>query len=335
MCLLILGGTAWLGRHLVLEALRAGHAVTCLARARSGPVPDGATWVQADRDDDRAFEAVRLNDWDAVIELARQPGQVRAAAQALAGRCRTYVFISSTSVYADTETLDQDEQAPVVPPLETDSFQTPADYAAGKVACENHARRAFGASALVVRPGLIGGPGDETGRSGYWPRRFWQAAQRGQPVLVPDVDGLMTQVIDVRDLARWVVAAASGQLTGTFNATGRAVPLAGHLRVAQQEAGFTGPLRKVSPAWLQAKDVAPWAGARSLPLWLPLPSHAGFGARSARAALEQGLALRPLGDTLRDTLAWELQDARPWPRQAGLSDADEHELLERLQALSD
>ena len=159
MCLLILGGTAWLGRHLVLEALRAGHAVTCLARARSGPVPDGATWVQADRDDDRAFEAVRLNDWDAVIELARQPGQVRAAAQALAGRCRTYVFISSTSVYADTETLDQDEQAPVVPPLETDSFQTPADYAAGKVACENHARRAFGAPARRTRAAPARRPG--------------------------------------------------------------------------------------------------------------------------------------------------------------------------------
>lgn len=331
---LILGGTAWLGQHLVRAALQAGHGVTCLARGRSGPLPSGARLVQGDRDDPQALQGVAQQHWDVVIDLARQPGQVRRAAEALAGRCQTFVFVSSTSVYADTETLHLDERAGLVPPLELDSLGSMADYAAGKVACEGLVRGAFGGSALVVRPGLIGGPGDETGRSGYWPRRFWLAARSGRPVLVPDVGDLGTQVIDVRDLAGWMVAAASRHLHGTFNAVGMPVSLADHLQAAQRVAGFHGAVCKAAPGWLQAQEVSPWAGARSLPLWVPLPSHAGFGARSADAALAAGLVLRPLEETLRDTLAWELQHAAGWPRQAGLTDADEAELLALLNSLS-
>ena len=144
----------------------------------------------------------------------------------------------------------------------------------------------------------------------------------------------MTQVIDVRDLAGWMVAAASRHLHGTFNAAGLPVFLVDHLQAAQRVAGFHGPVSKAAPEWLLAQQVSPWAGARSLPLWVPWPSHAGFGARSVQAALAEGLVLRPLAETLSDTLDWELHDAGAWPRQAGLTDADEADLLVCRNSLS-
>lgn len=145
MRMLVLGGTAWLGRHIVDSALAGGHEVTCLARGESGAMPSGARWVRADRDREHANASVAQERWDSIIDLSRQPGQVRRAAAALAGTCGSFVFVSSTSVYADHRNLNQDEGADVLPALESDVMQSMAFYGPAKVACEQHVRNLVGA----------------------------------------------------------------------------------------------------------------------------------------------------------------------------------------------
>lgn len=179
MRLLILGGTAWLGRHVAEAALAAGHQVTCLARGSSGPAPDGAALLKADRDAGDAYMPVQTSTWDAVVDVSRQPGQVHRAAQALAGSCGHFVFVSSISVYADHSQPGQDESAPLLPALEADVMADMSVYGSAKVACERHVVDTVGTTrSLIVRPGLIGGPGDTTDRTGYWPLRFARAATR-------------------------------------------------------------------------------------------------------------------------------------------------------------
>lgn len=333
MHILLLGGTAWLGGCLAQAALAADHVVTCLARGTSGSVPRGATLVKADRGQPGAYDEVMGQRWDAVIDLSRQPGQVRSAAAALADACKTFIFISSASVYADHQALDQDESALLLPPLQAEVMTSMEQYGQAKVACEQAVLAATGPDrALILRVGLIGGPGDEFGRSGYWPLRFARAARSGRPVLIPDVPQLATQVIDVRDLAAWIIDCARRGVVGVFNATGQTKSFEAHIECARRAAGHQGPVVAAPSEWLLGQGVAPWMGPRSLPLWLPMADHAGFCARSSRAAESAGLSRRALEATLQDTLNWEQQRTpQPAARRAGLSD-DEEELL--LKALS-
>lgn len=333
MQLLILGGTAWLGRQIAATALERGHSVTCVARAVSGQPPAGATLAQVDRDRPDAFDAVADRRWDAVVDVTRHPGQVRRAAEALAAVCARYVFVSSASVYARHDALEQDESAALLPALQAETMTGMETYGQAKVACEQHLLRTLGAErALLVRAGLIGGPGDASDRSGYWPWRFAHAAAQGRRVLVPDAPAQPTQLIDVRDLAAWIVHAAGRGLAGAFNAVGEVLPLGDHLQCARAVAAHDGPIVAASSGWLQQQGVAPWAGPRSLPLWLPMADHAGFSTRSSSAALAAGLQRRPLQETLRDTLAWQQGRDAAAVRKSGLSDADEDALLARLDA---
>lgn len=332
MRILILGGTAWLGGHLAGTALAAGHEVTCLARGASGSVPRGATLIKADRGEPGAYGEVMGQRWDAVIDLSRQPGQVRGAAAALAGACKTFIFISSTNVYADHRALDQDESAALLPPLQAETMADMQQYGQAKVACEQTVLEAAGAErALIVRAGLIGGPGDEFGRSGYWPLRFARAVRSGRPVVIPDVPQLATQVIDVRDLAAWVIECARRRVVGVFNATGQTKSFEAHIECARRMAGHQGLVVPASSEWLLSQGVAPWMGPKSLPLWLPMADDAGFCARSSRAAEAAGLRRRALEATLQDTLNWEQRRTpQPAARRAGLSDEEEALLLEAL-----
>lgn len=328
MRLLVLGGTAWLGGTVAATALREGHVVTCLARGETGRVPAGATHVVADRTRPDAYAEVAGADWDAVVDVTRQPGQARDAALALRDRAAHVVLVSSASVYADHATPGQDESAPLLPVLDADVMETMESYGEAKVACERHVTEAFGADrCMVVRAGLIAGPGDTSDRTGYWPLRFARPAHDDGSVLVPDAPGVGAQVVDVRDLAAWIVASAAARRPGIFNAIGESMPLAEHLEVAREVGRHDGPLVEVDQEWLLAHDVEPWAGTRSLPLWLPLPEYAGFATRDTSAAEAAGLVTRPLEDTLADTLAWELRAGAGRPRRAGLSDEAERELL--------
>jgi nucleoside-diphosphate-sugar epimerase len=333
MKLLVLGGTAWLGRCIAATAVERGHRVTCLARGESGAAPPGAAFTWADRDDTGAYREVAREEWDVVIDVSRQPGQVRRATTALADRAGSFVFVSSTNVYADHATPGADENAALLPALAGDVMASMDTYGQAKVACERHVLRAFGPDrSLIARVGLIGGPGDIFDRTGYWPVRFCRPAAGNGSVLVPDVPGLATQVIDVRDLAGWLADTGEHRLSGVFNVAGETIPLPAHLALAREVAGHTGPVVAAGQDWLTTHGVQPWMGERSLPLWLPMPEYAGFSSRDGSAAKAAGLTTRSLAETLADTLAWELGRNLQRPRRAGLSDHDERRLLHALTA---
>lgn len=325
MSLLVLGGTAWLGREVAAAGVALGQEVTILARGQSGAPPDGVEVVRADRSEPGAYDGVRDRAWDVVVDVARQPSQVAGAVAALGDRAASWVFVSSASVYADGQVPDEDETAALLPAHEADDegWET---YGARKVAGERLVLDAVGDRALVARSGLIAGPGDHTDRTGYWPLRFAHPASPDDAVLVPD-SPLLTQVLDVRDLAQWLVRAGLSGAGGVVNASGPTMPLADHLAVARSVAGHTGPTVPVDQDWLAAHEVAPWSGERSLPLWLPLPEYAGFMAWSTAAAEALGLVARPLEQTLADTLAWELASGPGRARKAGLSPSDELSLI--------
>ena len=335
MELLVLGGTAWLGHEVAAQALTAGHAVTCLAQGRSGLPPEGVTWVRADRTAPDAYAGVAGQRWDLVVDVARQPGQVRGAVEALADRAGHWVFVSSGNVYADHGTVGADESAPLLPPLAGDVMTDMSVYGEAKVACERLVVDALGPErSLLARVGLIGGPGDVFDRTGYWPDRFAAPAAGDGSVLVPDDGDQPVSVIDVRDLATWLLDAGSRGVAGAYDVVGPRLGLAEHLAAARRVAGHTGPLRPVSSAWLLEHGVEPWMGPRSLPLWLPDPGWRGFNGRDGGRARAAGLVTRPLEQTLADTLAWERTRPADREHRAGLTVEEERALLAELGATS-
>jgi nucleoside-diphosphate-sugar epimerase len=321
--MLVLGGTAWLGRAVARAATESGYEVTCLARGESGPVTDGVRWVPADRRDPAAYEDVVGHQWDAVVDVSWQPGMVRSALSALASSTAHWTYVSSGSVYANHDAPDADESAALLAPLDADEA-TREEYGEAKVACEVACREALGDRLLIARSGLIGGYGDASDRFGYWPGRF---AMGGAPVLVPDEPDLPTQTIDVRDLAEWLVRSAGGGTVGTFNALGERHRLGDVLECSAAAAGYDGPMEAVPSAWLREQGVEEYMGPRSLPLWIVDPDWRGFSARDGSAARAAGLTHRPLTDLVQESLRWEREQGLSRERSAGLSPAQEAELL--------
>jgi nucleoside-diphosphate-sugar epimerase len=322
MKLLVLGGTAWLGRTVAQTALDGGHDVTCAARGADVPV--GSRRIRIDRDDPEGLAALGDESWDAVVDVARQPGHVRRAVRDLADRVGHYVFVSTGNVYAAQSEIGADEDAERLPPLLADAMSSPDDYGAAKVACEDAVLDAFADRNAIVRAGLIGGPGDPSGRTTYWPRRFAQPSTPDGAVLVPDAPDLPAAVIDVRDLAEWLVHLAAARIPGVFNAVGDPRPFLEHLEAARRIAGHDGPLILAPEAWLAERDVHEWSGPRSLPLWLSDRDWHGMNARSTARARAAGLTLRPLAATLADVLAG------PVVAGAGLTDDEERDLIGSL-----
>ena len=329
--LLILGGTAWLGRELASQAVASGVHVTCLARGTSGPVADGVHLIPADRSEPSAYEPVRGRDWDAVIDVSWQPDHVRSALDALAADAGHWTYVSSVSVYADTTTPGANEAAALVEP-KTSGLATMEEYGEAKVGCEQLVAAGMGADrSLLARVGLIGGPGDPTDRFGYWVSRFALAST--DAVLVPDAPDLSAQVVDVRDLAAFLLACAVIRSTGPVDVVGEAVPFSDVGDMSARTAGFTGRAVRAAPQWLEEHEVQPWAGPRSLPLWLPLPEYAGVGARSDAHAVELGLLRRPIASSLADVLSDERLRGLDRPRRAGLTRVEELDLIEQCAGL--
>lgn len=335
MKVLVLGGTRFLGRHLVAALLARHHAVTLFNRGRTAP----GLFPQAERLlGDRADGAAGLaplagRRWDAVIDTCGYlPRLVRASCAALQAAADRYVFISSISVYADFSAAELTEDAPLAVLDDPASEDVMAHYGALKAACEREVQAAFGSRALLVRPGLIVGPFDPTGRFTYWPQRI----AAGGDVLAPGDPQAPLQFIDVRDLAEWIVAALTRGPAGAYNVTGPAAPLAfGAFLAACQAARAPQPpavLTWCSERFLLDHGVAPWTG---LPLWVP-QSESGIHRVSVRRALAAGLSFRPLATTIADTLAWtDSADFAP-PTGAyanvGLSREREAELLRAWRA---
>ena len=335
MKLLVLGGTRFLGRHVVEAALARGHAVTVFTRGRL-PVPWGTrvTALAGDRDPrvGTGLAALAEGTWDAVVDTSGYvPRIVGASAELLAPRVGRYLFVSSVSVYADSSRPGIDEAAAVATLVDPATEDILPNYGALKAACETAVASRFGDRATQVRPGLIVGPFDGTDRFGYWVARFCAPAllgDRAQRAIVPAPRGAPVQVIDARDLAAWMVGLAERDAAGTFNAVSPAGQWSmGDVVDALVAAAPAPP----SPAWvddvlLLRHGVEPWTG---LPLWLPAsePDHAGFMAVDGRRAKAAGLATRPLAGTIADTAAWlaERDNAGAW--QHVLSAQKEREIL--------
>lgn len=328
MEILILGGTQWLGRELAREALQRGHRVTCLARGEAGEVASGARLVVADRSLPDAYDSVADRHWDAVIDVTRHPGFARRAAAALASRVDRAVVISSGNVYARHDDPGADESAELLPPLEADESD-PESYGEAKSAIELAYRDTFGDRALLVRPGLIGGPGDASGRSGYWVVR---AARGDEPMLVPAIRDAAAQLVDVRDLVGWTLDAIERGLGGAFNVVGDRSTFGAVLDTAAAVGGFRGDRVEAEPSWLVEQGVAQWSGEASLPLWIAEPSWHAFQDRSNGAARREGFVPRPLEQTLADVLAWEREQGLERERRAGLTAERERELVALLRA---
>lgn len=318
---LILGGTAWLGREIAEQLVARGEDVTCLARGESGAVPPGVTSVRTDRRDPGAYDSVKGSDWDEIIELTYEADLVTGALEALADNTQHWTLVSSVSVYASNSEPGADEEAALVEPTDLDN------YAHAKVAAERATTEAIGARLLIARPGLIAGPGDTSDRFSYWVSRLALAPH--ESVLVPDVHDRAVQFIDVRDLAGWLIDAGRRGLTGVYNAVGSERDLSTVLRAAAQVAGHAGELISADDDWLTAQNVNYWAGAHSLPLWLPR-SDAGFARRSRSRYLAAGGTERSLKQTLEDVLADERTRGLDRQRRSGLTREEENLLLDKI-----
>jgi 2'-hydroxyisoflavone reductase len=331
MDLLILGGTAWLGREVAAQAITRGHLVTCLARGEAGDVADGAALLRADRSQPGAYDAARERDWDAVLDVSWQPGLVRSALAALGPRTAHWGYVSSASVYARHDEQGADESADLLPPTDLDVVDI-EQYGEAKVACELAVLDAVGDRALLARSGLIAGPGDTTGRSGYWVTRAARAPL--EPMLVPDDAEAHAQMLDARDLAAWLLHCAEQRVVGAYNAVGPVMPFLDFVELSRQVGGHRGEVVLVPSDWLVAHDVNAFMGPESLALWLAEPGWEAFSNRSGAAAAAAGLTARPMTDLLTDLLAWERAQGLDRDRRAGLSAPRERELLAAYAAES-
>ncbi|WBB79531.1 reductase [Micromonospora sp. WMMD882] len=331
MRLLILGGTQFLGRAVARLARAQGHDVTCAARGVSGaPVP-GVRFVAVDRDDPAGLAPLDGDRFDAVIDVTRRLDHARHAVAALADRVDHVTFVSSISAYAQPVPVGSAvADTPLLPPAPADVLAPGPDfehYGELKVSIEQEYAAAF-PRLFVCRAGLIIGPEDPTDRFPYWVRRL----AAGGEVLAPAPPDAPVQYVDVDDLAGWLLNAGATGLTGTYDGIGAPVPRAEALRAVAAGVGVPdAELTWVDPGFLQARDVRPWSGERSLPLWVPDPEWAGFLARDAGPALAAGLVTRPVADTARVTLAW--MRAHPQDvRQGGLEPAEEAGILREWHA---
>lgn len=289
MKLLVLGGTRFLSREVAVQAVARGWDVTCACRGESGPLPDGVSHLAWDRNDEPPAE-LATGGWDAVVDVARLPSHVRRAVAATADA--HWVFVSTVSVYADNTSPAME---PLVEPVteDVDLSVDPEAYGGMKVTCERLVQSAA-SSCAVARPGLIVGPGDPTGRFAHWPQRL----ARGGEVLAPGRPEDVVQVIDVRDLATWLLDAAEARTTGIYDAVGHPMPLGEMLTGVAAGVGNPSPdLTWVDAEFLEARGVVHWAGEGSLPLWLPRPAYDGMLAHDPGPAVAAGLRLRPVAET--------------------------------------
>jgi len=329
--ILILGGTGFIGPHMVRYAVERGHRVTIFTRGRTeADIPDVEHLI-GDRSND--LSALEGRSWDVVLDNnARDYRWVRLSTELLRDAAEHYLFVSSISAYAGEATGFEggervfwepamDESSPLFtrPPNFQDGDEAP--YGLSKTLGEEAAEAAFPGRTTIVRPGLIVGPGDTTDRFTYWPVRI----HRGGEVLAPGTGDDATQIIDVRDLTEWIVKLAEGVTVGAFNATGpdarmsMAEMLYGIRAITSTPVRFTW----IPIPFLSEHGVRPWS---DMPAWIPGDPQSLV---SVRRAVDAGLTFRPLAVTARDTLEYQLgrpeeEQADP---QAGISPEREAEVL--------
>ena len=322
MKLLILGGTVFLGRHIVESALERGHEVTLFNRGQHNPdLFPGVEKLHGDRTGD--LSALEGRQWDAAIDTSGYiPRIVRASAEALRNSIKHYTFISSISVFVHSDTVGMDEDAPLAT-LDDETVEevTNETYGALKALCEQVVEQVMPGHALIVRPGLIVGPNDHTDRFTYWPVRV----ARGGNMLAPGRPDQQTQFIDVRDLAAWIVRMVEAGKTGVYNATGPDYTLTWgqFLEECKSVANKDTQLVWVGNAF--AADLMEREVANFQP-WVP-EEYASMRSVNCQKAFSDGLTFRPLAATIRDTLTWK--NASPTGKElgSGLTPEQEEQLL--------
>jgi 2'-hydroxyisoflavone reductase len=324
--LLLLGGTAFLGRHLVDAAQARGHEVTLFNRGQRNPdlFPD-LEKLRGDREND--LTALQGRRWDAVIDTCGYvPRVVRASAELLADAVDHYTFISTISVFADVSKPGVDESG-AVGKLEDESTEevTNESYGPLKALCEQAAEQAMPGRVLVIRPGLIVGPHDPTDRFTYWPHRVAQ----GGEVLAPGRPEHGVQFIDARDLAEWNIRMVEAKQTGVYNATGPdyVLTMGQVLDTCKAESGSDARFTWVDEQCLLDAGASPWM---EVPLWIPESDtdSGGFDKINCTKAFAAGLTFRPLAVTVRDTLAWDATRPADVERRAGMKPEREAHYLQ-------
>jgi 2'-hydroxyisoflavone reductase len=320
--ILFLGGTGFTGPHQVRYALSRGHKVTVFNRGKTHPgeLPKEAEQLIGDRNGQ--LDALKGRTWDVAIDIPTSiPVWVRDAAQVLKGNVDRYVFISTISVYSDNSKPGMDETGPLAKYEGADAMKETQEslkasnyrlYGPLKALSEAEAEKWFPGQALIIRPGLIVGPGDESDRFTYWPLRL----TRGGEILAPGDPTDPVQFIDARDLAEWTIRMVEQGTTGVFNATGpkstltMGQMLAGIQQVTRADARLTW----ANADFLAAQKVSPWS---DMPVWVPPKGDsAGFSRISVAKALGKGLTFRSVPDTTQATLDWFRK--QPAERQAKL-----------------
>ena len=318
MDLLLLGGTGFLGQRIAQYALTRGHQLTLFHRRSTEAVPQ-AEHILGDRE--AGLDLLADRRWDAVVDVwANDPLLVGAAARTLAPLTGLYAFISSISVFADESRAGNNERSPVRGAPDP-ALPDGENYGARKAESERLVMDATDGGALVVRPGLICGPGDPTDRFTYWPVRM----ARGGVVLAPGDGSNPAQLVDVRDLAEWVVRMLEDRGAGTYCATGPAEPLTlgDMIRRVRDAVGSDAELRWVPQDFLLGRGVEPWT---ELPVWIPTGTESsGMLGTDCGKAIAAGLTFRPIEATARDTLEWHR--ARPHGERRWLSEERERDLL--------
>jgi nucleoside-diphosphate-sugar epimerase len=327
MRILMLGGTGFVGRSVVDEALARGWEVAVLNRGtRTHPDPR-VEHLRGDRTTGDGLDAAVGRAWDVVVDTwSGAPADVLRAARALEPTSGRYAYVSSCSVYPWPPVLGVDESTA---PVEADADGAGRDYATNKRGGELAVEAAFGDRALVARAGLILGPHEDVGRLPWWLQRI----ERGGDVLAPGPPDLRLQYVDARDLAAWILSAAERGLSGPFNTVSRP----GHTTTAEllaacaRATGSDATLRWVDPAVIERAGIEPWA---ELPIWIPEGHEArGLHEIDVTRAHAEGLTCRPLEETVADTWAWlRSEGGRPRLREdlppPGLDPARELEVLE-------
>jgi 2'-hydroxyisoflavone reductase len=317
--ILILGGTAFLGRHFAELALEQGHELTLFHRGRTNPdlFPDVETRV-GDRNED--LSALESGEWDAVVDTSGYlPVGVEASAKLLEGRVSRYLFVSTVSVYTDFGGPGDAGGSEILELEDPDhAEQAPENYGPLKRACERRVESAYGSRSLIIRPGLIVGPNDPSDRFTYWPER---CAQGGE-ILAPAPKDRLVQMIDVRDLALFMLEGLEAERDGIFDATGpvHALTMGETLQACLAVAGGDGQFTWVDTEFLVEQEVGPWM---ELPLWVP-DVDVSIDLAPAIAA---GLRCRGVEETARDTLAWAKTLPADRETKTGLAPKREAELL--------
>ncbi len=321
MKILIIGGTRFVGRVIVEAALARGHAVTLFHRGQTNAAlfPE-VEHVIGSRDGGLAPLAGRR--WDAVLDTCGYvPRVVDQSARLLRDAVDHYTFVSTISVYADSNPPGMDEDAPLAVLKAPTEEITSESYGALKVLCEQVVRDVYADQALIIRPGLVVGPHDYTDRFTYWP---WRIA-RGGEVLAPGDPDQPVQFIDARDQGEWIIRLVEQTRSGVYNSIGPAYTLSmrAFLETCLTVSGADARLTWVDEAWLIEHQVEPF---QDLPLWVKTKDPAVHTVNNRRA-IEAGLTFRPVADTLRDTLAWAGTRPADHPWRCGLPREREAVLL--------